>query len=534
MTASCETLFTAGKLFVAGTLFVAGILFTSRNSVRCRNTIHPEHYSPAVAFTLELTDWCPYPQFHPNLAQVANLKLRLSEIIAPGGLIGRGAFVPGSGFSLAAQNFWTEIQANRNLNLPREEVMVAHAICKKIAEKIFHKFIEDEEWCKLSADAKSCAIPGFGRKLKLLFERCLLRYDEESKYFDERGRSRKKESLTQKLFKHVEATVSSLLQNLHYEFRAKFKEEFDKAVNEERCPSDADNCTRHWIKSFDDRCADVMMKGATWDITASKRNFRAEVKAHIKSKLKAKLREALAEPVKAALRIADENTWPSIRTCFRREIAFASSMSVLHVEDIRMIKSHARSLIVSIASKEAEEIFLRMEQRFQKEFMTVFQRGGWEGIEGIKCIAIQARVMSMKLLEAMVAVRLEDYGDNVGNILSASCLVADGNTSGIPDSSTWIGIPDSVTIITPSQCCSLLRTFWLVSKELVDSILVKYNANKEEHKDHKIAAMVTIGFVASLGIVSITTVAIVGGPVTLVGFAVTSLLSSLANYIMRK
>ncbi|GAB2228009.1 hypothetical protein Droror1_Dr00009838 [Drosera rotundifolia] len=95
-----------------------------------------------------------------------------------------------------------------------------------------------------------------------------------------------------------EPTVSSLLQNLHSEFLAKFKDAFDKAVNEERFPSDADHCTLHWIvDSFRDRCADVMMEGATWDITVSERNFRAEVKAHIMSKLKRWSRLAFLLPL---------------------------------------------------------------------------------------------------------------------------------------------------------------------------------------------------------------------------------------------
>ncbi|GAB2228012.1 hypothetical protein Droror1_Dr00009841 [Drosera rotundifolia] len=42
---------------------------------------------------------------------------------------------------------------------------------------------------------------------------------------------------------------------------------------------------------------DVMMEGATWDITVSERNFRAEVKAHIMSKLKRWSRLAFLLPL---------------------------------------------------------------------------------------------------------------------------------------------------------------------------------------------------------------------------------------------
>ncbi|GAB2228010.1 hypothetical protein Droror1_Dr00009839 [Drosera rotundifolia] len=496
------------------------------------DTVHkPEQYMQSRLnefFRVEIEALSHYEHKREEFdEEVVNLRLHLSKIIAP-----EGAFVPASGFSQFAQNVWEIIKTNRNLNLPTVEVLVARELSEETAKTTFDSFIKDEEWCKLSVDAKSYAIPDFGGKLTLLFERCLSRYDEKAKYFHEDGRRLGRESLTKELFKHVGPTVSSLLQNLHSEFLAKFKEAFDKAVNEEKVPDDAEKCTLHWIDSFGYRCADVKMEGANWDITVNKLNFRAEVEAHIKSKLKAKLHEALKEPVKAALGTADENTWPSIRTHFLRETALTSSISLLHDEDKNEIKSYARGLIVSIARKEAEKVFTHMEERFHQEFLRVFKRGGWKGKEGIKCIAIQARVMSLKLLEAMVAVRLEDYKDDVGNILSASCLAADGDISGIPDSSTWIGIPALVTIITPSHCRSLLRPFWLTSKELVDSILVKHDANEKE--GHTTAEIVTIGLVSSLAIAGVTAVALVGAPVTRPTLAMFSILSALASKIRER
>lgn len=57
------------------------------------------------------------------LIQVAQLRQRFFHSIAPGGLArDRRGVVPGSGFSLSAQQIWKVIKENKDLDLPAHKV----------------------------------------------------------------------------------------------------------------------------------------------------------------------------------------------------------------------------------------------------------------------------------------------------------------------------------------------------------------------------------------------------------------------------
>jgi hypothetical protein len=60
--------------------------------------------------------------------QVASLRQRFHQSIAPGGLAGdRRGVVPASGFSFSAQGIWKVIKENKDLDLPAHKVNNIHA-----------------------------------------------------------------------------------------------------------------------------------------------------------------------------------------------------------------------------------------------------------------------------------------------------------------------------------------------------------------------------------------------------------------------
>jgi Root hair defective 3 GTP-binding protein (RHD3) len=59
------------------------------------------------------------------LVQVAQLRQRFFNSIAPGGLAGdRRGVIPASGFSYSAQQIWKVIRENKDLDLPAHKVRV--------------------------------------------------------------------------------------------------------------------------------------------------------------------------------------------------------------------------------------------------------------------------------------------------------------------------------------------------------------------------------------------------------------------------
>jgi len=61
--------------------------------------------------------------------QVASLRQRFNQSIAPGGLAGdRRGVVPASGFSFSAQEIWKVIKENKDLDLPAHKVNIHAAM----------------------------------------------------------------------------------------------------------------------------------------------------------------------------------------------------------------------------------------------------------------------------------------------------------------------------------------------------------------------------------------------------------------------
>ncbi|CAL9062744.1 unnamed protein product, partial [Musa banksii] len=107
------------------------------------------------------------------LSPVATLRQRFYHSIGPGGLAGdRQGVVPASGFSFSAQQIWKVIKENRDLDLPAHKVMVATVRCEEIANENLAHMSADEEWVQLEEAVQHGIVPGFGKKLTAILNRC--------------------------------------------------------------------------------------------------------------------------------------------------------------------------------------------------------------------------------------------------------------------------------------------------------------------------------------------------------------------------
>ncbi|GJN21104.1 hypothetical protein PR202_gb08552 [Eleusine coracana subsp. coracana] len=184
--------------------------------------------------------------------QVSHLRDRFQHSIAPGGLAGdRSGVVPASGFSFSSQQFWKVIKENKDLDLPAHKVMVATVRCEEIGNQKASSFTADEEWQHIEEAVQHDYVPGFGKKLNNLLDKCLSEYDMEAIYFDEGVRSSKRQQLESKLLQLVNPAYQSLLGHLRIRTLEAFKESFDKALEKDGFAVVARNCTRTFLENFD-------------------------------------------------------------------------------------------------------------------------------------------------------------------------------------------------------------------------------------------------------------------------------------------
>ncbi|XP_023000317.1 protein ROOT HAIR DEFECTIVE 3 homolog 1-like isoform X1 [Cucurbita maxima] len=467
--------------------------------------------------------------------QVANLRQRFFHSIAPGGLAGdRRGVVPASGFSFSAQQIWKVIKENKDLDLPAHKVMVATVRCEEIASEKFAWLATNEDWLSLEEAVQSGPVQGFGKKLSAIINTCLSEYDAEATFFDESVRSGKRQQLEEKLLQLVQSAFQSLLGHIRSGTFDKFKEAFDKALNEgEGFSSAASNCAQTYMAVFDGECAGAIIEQADWDTSKIRDKLRRDIDAHIatiradklselSAQLEEKLKEALAGPVEALLDGANNETWPAIRKLLQRETESAISglskglvgydMDEKTKEKmITSLKDYARGVVESKTREEAGRVLIRMKDRFSILFShdSDSMPRVWTGNENIRAITKTARSSSLKILSVMAALRLND-DDGSGEIdkTLSSTLMNVPNNSNTKDrsimatdplaSSSWENVPASQTLISPVQCKSIWRQFKTETEYTVSQAIAAQESSKRNNNwlppPWAIIALLILGF----------------------------------------
>ncbi|KAG2658544.1 hypothetical protein PVAP13_1KG302010 [Panicum virgatum] len=464
--------------------------------------------------------------------QVSHLRARFQHSIAPGGLAGdRRGVVPASGFSFSSQQFWKIIKENKDLDLPAHKVMVATVRCEEIGNEKVASFTADEEWQQFEEAIQHDYVPGFGKKLSSILDRCLSEYDMEAIYFDEGVRTSKRQQLESKLLQLVNPAYQLLLGHLRTRTLEAFKESFDKALTKEGfAAAAARNCMQTFLEQFDKGSEDAAIQQVKWDPSKVKDKLKRDMEAHVASvrnaklselcaKYEAQLTKALAEPVEALLDSASEDTWPAIRKLLQRETkavvsGLESALSAFELDEasekdlLAKLENHGRSVVESKAKEEAGRVLIRMKDRFS----TLFSRDAdsmprvWTGKEDIKAITKTARSASMKLLATLAAIRLDEDVDNIENTLSLALV--DTARPGTTDrsiqsfdplaSSSWERVPEDKTLISPVQCKSLWRQFKAETEYTVTQAIAAQEANKRNNNwlppPWALAAMAILGF----------------------------------------
>jgi hypothetical protein len=463
--------------------------------------------------------------------QVSSLRDRFQHSIAPGGLAGdRRGVVPASGFSFSSQHFWKVIKENKDLDLPAHKVMVATVRCEEIGNEKLASFTADEEWQKFEEAVQSDYVPGFGKHISSLLDKCLSEYDMEAIYFDEGVRTSKRQQLESKLLQLVSPAYQSLLGHLRARTLEAFKDSFEKALEKDGFAVAARDSVRIFLEKFDKGSEDATIEQVNWDSSKVRDKLKRDIEAHVVSVRATKLSElcagyegkltkALAEPVEALLDSASEETWPAIRKLLQRETKAAvsgleSAISTFELDEntekelLLRLENHGRGVVESKAKEEAARVLIRMKDRFSM----LFSRDAdsmprvWTGKEDIKSITKTARSASMKLLSTMAAIRLDEDGDNIDNTLSLALV--DAARPGTTDrsiqsldplaSSSWERVPEERTLISPVQCKSLWRQFKAETEYTVTQAIAAQEANKRNNNwlppPWALAAMAVLGF----------------------------------------
>ncbi|BBM98569.1 protein SEY1 [Marchantia polymorpha subsp. ruderalis] len=497
-------------------------------------------------FTVEVTALANFEE-KPELfeEQVGELRDRFNNSIQPGGLAGdRRGVVPGSGFRISISDMWKIIKENKDLDLPAHKVMVATVRCEEIAHEKLSALLADPDWHDLDEGARKGLVPGFGKRLSALLHRHLSGYDDEAAYFDDSVRTAKRNYLVTKVLDTVQPAYQAVVSNLRNEAFNKFKQEMkvwaERPVGEEGFAVAVRRCSEQALSDFDKGCSDSYVSQAHWDngklreklhrdIDAHAQTVRAEKIAAIVASVEKRVEDALTESAGALLDAASPDTWLSLKRLLTHEtdIAKAALLSDIagfepdETEKATMLDgltSFSRGVVERQARKEASQALLRMKDRFTTSFSHDAESLPrlWSEKDDIRAIAKEARSMSLKGLSILAAIRLDDdIHDRIEPALSSLLdppsqeaikskeFSSDGDSSSILVSnplaaSSWDGVPQGNTLLSPVQCKNIWRQF----KAETDYTISQALAAQEAHKNSSswlpppwaIAAIVVLGF----------------------------------------
>lgn len=233
--------------------------------------------------------------------------------------------------------------------------------------------------------------------------------------------------------------------------------------------------------------------------------------------------DVLADEVQSLFEAGEADTWVSVRNLLASKTDVAESeLSNAHVDfelprseiDTRLgyLKENARSVVERKARESAatRRVLMRMKDRFAKVFNhdENSKSGAWTTEQNIEEIERNALSASLKILEIMAAIRLDQTTDQIEHVLFSSLM--DGNgavpASGAPPdlltSNAWEEVSPNATLLTPVECKSL----WMQFKADIKYIMNQATSTQQTLRQAKRAITIVVGVVVVVGAAVVATV----------------------------
>lgn len=119
--------------------------------------------------------------------------------------------LPLDGWTMYAENCWDQIEHNKDLDLPTQQILVARFKTEEIASEALEEFISkyDESIAPLKG-----SLGPLTSQLVALKEECLTKYDEQASRYAKNVYMEKRESLSGELNSHISGTINEFLETL--------------------------------------------------------------------------------------------------------------------------------------------------------------------------------------------------------------------------------------------------------------------------------------------------------------------------------
>ncbi|KAG6753344.1 hypothetical protein POTOM_043404 [Populus tomentosa] len=314
-----------------------------------------------------------------------------------------------------------------------------------------------------------------------------------------------------------------------------FKTSLEQLLNGgEGFVASARTCAQSCFLQFDKGCeefgeilhhpvSDAFIRLSGWNVSG----VRGKLSRHMLSEMMAKhvkqFTDVLADEVQSLFEAGEADTWVSVRNLLASKTDVAESeFSNAHVDfkvprseiDKRLgyLKENARSVVERKARESAAtgRVLMRMKDRFAKVFNhdENSKSGAWTSEQNIEEIERNALSASLKILEIMAAIRLDQTTDQIEHALFSSLMdgngavPASGATPDLLTSNAWEEVSPNATLLTPVEC----RSLWMQFKADIKYIINQATSAQGTLRQAKRAIKIVVGVAVVVGAAVVATV----------------------------
>ncbi|RAL44430.1 hypothetical protein DM860_011707 [Cuscuta australis] len=388
-------------------------------------------------------------------------------------------------FPFHAQNVWKDILGNKDLDIPKQEIMISVVRCEEIKNELYKSFQMSKELHELRKQAYLQFVADFGGKVGSILDTYVSKYDEESFLFDEAVVKEKREQLIHEslqLVEHIHAQMEVHLRQVSF---LKFTEAIERYNNaedtegksEKNRPVIVEDEIQIRLNDFDGGIAALRAENAKWDSSKARAKLIRQMEDYAFAKkedrpqlivksFKSTLKQVFSSYVLYLVSEERDPSWSKIREHFKKvaEPIFSQLDALLeklgvNEEDRKKtsdkLREDIKNNVIAKVREESWKAKNHLINRYIKHFMydDDLSPRSWNNPEEIPDLQQAALSPCIQLLAFLAVVCWEEADEDYDFFKTLQFAYLNRNDV---RSQEWEKVRPSNTLIKPIKCLELL------------------------------------------------------------------------------
>lgn len=428
--------------------------------------------------------------------------------------------IPADGFSRYAEDIWSAIQANKDINLPSQKEMLAMYRCEEIMNQSLKEFSKQLDELKRPLLESNKIIPDFSSRSTTLVDAALELYDAQAKRYHAEVFKQKRGNLLERagselerlFFDQVKLITSQTLNDLEEVLQQKFPSHATtpnflavaRQVHEEQ------------LKEYSNRISACLVSRFEWSFKTALIEFEEAVKRRMettrtqqaelhsqevsnsfKSKIESELQTILTKATRPQAETHDVSVWPKIAAMVRDLSNDAQQRLLTNLEEIGLAKEPAGSRASNLVLGVPELVKQRMRGALGTKLAAVMEarvaskfandpHGGsrrWGPLDDVRAAFAASKDGAFEILQQFSVLRLDE-----GKTSKLNWLQKKDNTWEVDADAN--AVPADLSIFSRDEVEQIYDQFEKASKIMLDGAL-----RDQENAKYSSQTFLIVGFI---------------------------------------